>query len=65
MKGLVFFIAASAMAQSVWFEPNVGQVKGQTEWVGRSKGAYLYISGGPGNHLGPELPRIRTLRGCL
>ena len=38
------FVSALA-AQAVWFEPNQGQVVGQTEWVGRSKGAYLYIAG--------------------
>ena len=31
--------------QMVWFEPNRGQVAGQTEWIGRAKGAYLYITG--------------------
>ncbi len=46
MKALVLFLCSLALsAQTVWFEPNVGQVKGQTEWVGRSKGAYLYITG--------------------
>src|SRR6266496_1944167 len=29
----------------LWFEPNVGQVKGKTEWVARAPGAYLYITG--------------------
>lgn len=32
-------------AQTVWFEPNRGQVAGKTEWIGRAKGAYLYITG--------------------
>lgn len=46
MRSLIFFLSSLALgAQTVWFEPNVGQVKGQTEWVGRSKGAYLYITG--------------------
>src|SRR6266540_2473939 len=29
----------------LWFEPNVGQVKGKTEWMARAAGAYLYITG--------------------
>ena len=28
-----------------WFEPNAGQVKGRTEFVGRTRGAYLYMTG--------------------
>lgn len=30
---------------SVWFEPNHGQVKGRTEFVGRTQGAFLYLTG--------------------
>jgi len=30
---------------SVWFEPNAGQVKGRTEFVGRTRGTYLYMTG--------------------
>lgn len=30
---------------SVWFEPNVGQVKGRTEFVGRTRGAFLPMTG--------------------
>jgi len=30
---------------STWFEPNAGQVKGRTEFVGRTRGAYLYMTG--------------------
>src|SRR6187402_1143907 len=30
---------------SVWFEPNHGQVKGRTEFVGRTPGAFLYLTG--------------------
>ena len=46
MKLVILLLITLALgAQTVWFEPNVGQVKGQTEWVGRSKGAYLYITG--------------------
>ena len=41
----VLLLAVSASAQSVWFEPNVGQVAGKTQWIGRSKGAYLYLKG--------------------
>ncbi len=41
----ILFLGLGLQAQNVWFEPNVGQVKGQTEWVGHSKGAYLYITG--------------------
>jgi uncharacterized protein (TIGR03437 family) len=41
----ILLFAWSACAQSVWFEPNRGQVAGRTEWIGRSKGAYLYITG--------------------
>ena len=40
-----FCFVSSLAAQTVWFEPNRGQVAGQTEWIGRSKGAYLYITG--------------------
>jgi len=40
-----FCCVSSLAAQTVWFEPNQGQVAGQTEWIGRSKGAYLYITG--------------------
>ena len=40
-----FCFVSSLAAQTVWFEPNQGQVAGQTEWIGRSKGAYLYITG--------------------
>ena len=29
----------------LWFEPNAGQVKGRTEFVGRTRGAYLYMTG--------------------
>jgi hypothetical protein len=29
----------------VWFEPNVGQVPGNTEWVARTAGANVYIKG--------------------
>jgi uncharacterized protein (TIGR03437 family) len=29
----------------LWFEPNTGQVKGRTEFIGRTRGAYLYITG--------------------
>ncbi|MFN0103387.1 MAG: IPT/TIG domain-containing protein [Bryobacteraceae bacterium] len=32
-------------AASVWFEPNTGFVKGRTEFVGRTRGAYLYMTG--------------------
>ncbi len=42
---LMLMLASAMAAQMVWFEPNRGQVAGQTEWVGRSKGAYLYITG--------------------
>lgn len=35
-------LAASA---SVWFEANAGQVKGRTEFVGRTRGAFLYMTG--------------------
>src|SRR5260370_11510453 len=42
---LILFPVSAAYSQSVWFEPNRGQVAGQTEWVGRAKGAYLYITG--------------------
>ena len=42
---LVLLFASSALAQSVWFEPNAGQVAGKTQWIGRSKGAYLYLKG--------------------
>ncbi len=46
MRFLLGLVSIFVMnAQSVWFEPNVGQVKGQAEWVGHSKGAYLYITG--------------------
>src|SRR4051812_850767 len=38
-------LAPALLAQSVWFEPNRGQVAGKTEWIGRAKGAYLYITG--------------------
>ena len=41
----VLLFASSALAQSVWFEPNAGQVAGKTQWIGRSKGAYLYLKG--------------------
>jgi uncharacterized protein (TIGR03437 family) len=41
---LLAFLCCSAFAQMVWFEPNRGQVSGQTEWIGRAKGAYLYIT---------------------
>ena len=30
---------------SVWFEPNHGQVKGRTDFVGRIRGAFLYLTG--------------------
>jgi hypothetical protein len=30
---------------SVWFEANAGQVKGRTEFVGRTRGAFLYMTG--------------------
>ena len=30
---------------SVWFEPNRGQVLGQTQFVGRTQGAFLYLTG--------------------
>ncbi|MBI1898989.1 MAG: hypothetical protein HYS04_21015 [Acidobacteria bacterium] len=30
---------------SVWFEPNRGQVAGRTQWVARAPGAFLYITG--------------------
>src|SRR5260370_18745671 len=42
---LILFSVSAAYSQSVWFEPNRGQVAGQTEWVGRAKGAHLYITG--------------------
>jgi len=29
----------------LWFEPNAGQVKGRTKFVGRTRGAYLYMTG--------------------
>ena len=29
----------------LWFEPNAGQVKGRTEFVGRTRGAYSYMTG--------------------
>ena len=48
MKRLIsiaIFFASTLAAQTVWFEPNQGQVAGQTEWIGRSRGAYLYITG--------------------
>jgi len=48
MKALLclpILFASILPAQTVWFEPNQGQVAGQTEWIGRSKGAYLYITG--------------------
>ena len=41
----LLLFACSVSAQSVWFEPNVGQVAGKTEWIGRSRGAYLYLKG--------------------
>ncbi len=28
----------------LWFEPNAGQVKGRTEFVGRTRGAYQYMT---------------------
>ena len=34
-----------APSVSVWFEPNAGQVKGRTEFVGRTRGAFLYMTG--------------------
>ena len=45
MKVFFILVITGLRAHAVWFEPNVGQVKGQTEWIGRSKGAYLYITG--------------------
>ena len=30
---------------SVWFEPNRGQVLGRTQFVGRTQGAFLYMTG--------------------
>ncbi len=49
MTKLIFVVglllSGTTSAHTVWFEPNQGQVKGQTEWIGRSKGAYLYITG--------------------
>lgn len=37
--------ARLAPSASVWFEPNAGQVKGRTEFVGRASGAFLYMTG--------------------
>jgi uncharacterized protein (TIGR03437 family) len=37
--------ARLAPTASVWFEPNAGQVKGRTEFVGRTRGAFLYMTG--------------------
>ena len=34
-----------APSASVWFEANAGQVKGRTEFVGRTRGAFLYMTG--------------------
>jgi len=34
-----------APSASVWFEPNHGQVKGRTQFVGRTPGAFLYLTG--------------------
>ena len=30
---------------SVWFEPNADQVKGRTDFVGRTRGAFLSLTG--------------------
>ncbi len=42
---IAIFFACTLAAQTVWFEPNQGQVAGKTEWIGRSMGAYLYLTG--------------------
>ncbi len=34
-----------AATAALWFEPNTGQVKGRTEFIGRTRGAYLYMTG--------------------
>ncbi len=38
---------ANALAAngSLWFEPNMGQVTGRTQWIARSAGAMTYITG--------------------
>lgn len=41
---LLILFGSTVSGQTVWFEPNREQVAGQTEWIGRSKGAYLYIT---------------------
>src|SRR5712692_8676161 len=38
-------VEAYQAAGSIRFEPNVGQVKGRTEWVARAAGATMYITG--------------------
>src|SRR5258708_10666467 len=58
MKTVSAFLAFAALASAarlgpvrpkaragLWFEPNAGQVKGRTEFVGRTRGAYLYMTG--------------------
>ena len=41
---------------SVWFEPNRGQVLGRTQFVGRTQGAFLYMTGGQGRSAGLNSP---------
>jgi uncharacterized protein (TIGR03437 family) len=37
--------AAGKTGRSTYFEPNMGQVKGRTEWMAQARGASVYITG--------------------
>ena len=47
---------AGTPRSSVWFEPNRGQVLGRTQFVGRTQGAFLYMTGGQGRSAGLNSP---------
>ena len=42
---LFLFAIANLAAFPLHFEPNMGQVKGRTEWMAQSRGASVYITG--------------------
>jgi len=55
-----FALIITLRSQTVWFEPNQGQIKGQTEWVAHSGSVSMYITGAEVVYaLPPRIPSER------
>jgi hypothetical protein len=53
VRDVVFFITICGMAQSIWFEPNQGQIHPVVQFLARTGRGYAYF--GPSRMAVPEV----------